>query len=648
MSSHPRESQLLSFAMGELDASATDAVAEHLSECERCERVVAAEQRLDELVLKAAPVLGGDSAERALAALWARVDAEAGEAGEAGDDQAFGPPSAAPAPPAEADAPSSNLQLPRPSPTTSATPRWRRLAAAAALLITTGALAWWGTRANAPGGVAHDDGSTDKLVEVDTPASDPTDTEAPGHAPSPADALTSTAEQLAAVDTPPPGGFSAPAVDVAELQRVRERVAAALAVVDDYALRPQAFATEAGEGLAELRQEGWPVDAHLRRIALGDDANAAARALCYVATTGSAPGLLAEALGRGRHEQAVLSWMAPEDASLDSSPALLRELGRRAARGEERALELLLAESGTRRHRQLTPLLEDALRDPSTEPASFEALARACPPAVSLPVLAASPESPRAAALFLELAPTAPEAATDALRPLLRGAAPSDPRFDWIVAAGLDALVPALVAGLEDRDAQLLSQRRLLLLGSDAALGALFVHLAEDLRGELDMGALAAHIDLRPERALALGRSVARSHAEALLAFAESLTPPASEALLFGALDAHEPGRDDHGRRAEWLVALGRLGTQDAGTELLARLAQLPAGDPVLPLMWATAGRLAGSRAQERWLGRGGDPRLLSRVVDATADRFAAQRAPSSSLLRPLAQALHRNSPRLR
>jgi len=224
----------------------------------------------------------------------------------------------------------------------------------------------------------------------------------------------------------------------------------------------------------------------------------------------------------------------------------------------------------------------------------------------------------------------------------LADAPDDDPRLDWLVDARLDALVPDLAQRLDEREHAASARQRLERLATPAAAFALFVELAEDVRGRADPAVLQRLLRARPQLAEPLGARAAVAHGAALLEFAETLGGEPAEELLLGAFFSLPRGADPRGRRAELLGTLARVGGERAGRELLERVDALPADDAVLALAWATAGRLAGAEAGARWSSKGGDPGTLARVAADVGERFDRDVRPSPRLLRPLERELPR------
>ncbi|GJM22685.1 MAG: hypothetical protein DHS20C15_26000 [Planctomycetota bacterium] len=635
---HPGRSHLQQFALGELNAERHDRIAAHLEVCEPCAEQVRAERALDELILQSAPVVGPRSAEQALDRMWAAVDAGELHAADTAVDKA------------PKDAPLTHL----------AGGRLRAvvgLAAAAALLLIV--FGPWGDAPADPADPADNDttlADDGGVVDPSSPDSgvanvapdangvlDPSDVPAP-------DAL-----GPGALGVP---GAPAPAepLDMERLAATRTRVIDALlgASLDEFS--PRDAASQVSAELAPLRAEGWPVDAHLRSLVLGRDLTLAERALTHVAFAGGSPSLIAEALRAGVGGDEVLELLPLGQLALAESPSLIATLAERASHSA-RARALLIAEPSTRTRRALNELLDSALDDSLVAalgaavdpPVALQTLFDELPPELALPglVKAGDPSSDASPARlewartrFLALAKSSPDIAADALRPLIESRAPQDARFAWMIDARLEMLVPAFARRLESRELADGVRAQLARLASPAAAYALFVDFSEDLRGEADPGYLRHMLLEQPELAEALGARAAGAHGAALLDFAESLPSAQAEALLLGALFALPAGSDPKGRRAGLLGALARVGSESAGHALLARVDALPDNDPLLPLAWATAGRLAGPAASERWRAGGGDPTTLAQVAADVGERFDRAVRPSPRLLRPLAREL--------
>jgi len=221
--------------------------------------------------------------------------------------------------------------------------------------------------------------------------------------------------------------------------------------------------------------------------------------------------------------------------------------------------------------------------------------------------------------------------------------------LSWCVTASVDDVTPVLVRALEDgRLPGDILPALLSLGGTEVVVGLQGLWRDTPLVSRRTRYLDALTQLFRADAALvsSYAEMVPLESAAQLAELAAALPGDARRGLLTTALKATQGSMDLGGHRANLLVALGRLGTEDDGRELIDWVGALSPGDSVLPLAWAAAGRLAPEAAAEAWDARVGDPRLLSKVVGAASRRMDSEQQPSARILAPLSAALARAASR--
>jgi hypothetical protein len=619
---HPGLAKLQHYALGELAAAERLVVDQHLESCARCRRLVKEEQRLDEMIvgsLGGTPSHGDEQA--AFSRLWAAVDAES-------------------------DLQTSELtereKVPAGQPRLVETPEsvdrraasfWPLAVAAAALF----AILW---------GAKEQRGGSGAVTNV-------------------------VAEGSATSETAPleDGGDWDP-VDPARLELARLTAGAVLQGADEqFPFEMQAFRMACEEGLAPLRLQGWSVSALVRGLALGNDAGASGGAMRYAALDSSTYLVLARALDSEARVDDALAVLETSGVDAEASAALVKALervagaaleeeGLSATRGRQ-ALEILAVGEGPRLDRawgRLSDQFRSKLsrsRDSEQTIQWIEDVARIWPAEEAVAVLENAAEQTglreAAASAFVRNADRLGKGAARRLDALLAREQEMPELLSWCVTASVDDVTPVLVRALEDgRLPGDILPALLSLGGTEVVVGLQGLWRDTPLVSRRTRYLDALTQLFRADAALvsSYAEMVPLESAAQLAELAAALPGDARHGLLTTALKATQGSMDLGGHRANLLVALGRLGTEDDGRELIDWVGALSPGDSVLPLAWAAAGRLAPEAAAEAWDARVGDPRLLSKVVGAASRRMDSEQQPSARILAPLSAALARAASR--